>query len=101
MSASAPRTWRYQLLKFKALTALVFAQRELAEQIFDVPVRRGVPTGVGGLVDRVESAIHATAVGLVRYGAVNREAAPLPETTGGSAFRRMGRRVTGWIGDIF
>lgn len=32
---SVARSWRYQLLKLKALAALVFAQRQLAEQIFD------------------------------------------------------------------
>jgi tetratricopeptide (TPR) repeat protein len=32
---SVAKSWRYQLLKLKALAALVFAQRQLAEQIFD------------------------------------------------------------------
>jgi cell division protein FtsA len=82
-------------------TSMMRGVPELAEQVFDVPVRRGAPMGVGGLVDRVETAIHAAAVGLVRYGAVNREAAPLPEAAGGSALGRMGRRMKGWIGDIF
>jgi cell division protein FtsA len=40
---------------------------EIAEQIFDLPVRRGVPTGVGGLADHVGNPSYATAVGLVRY----------------------------------
>lgn len=42
---------------------------ELAEQIFDVPVRRGYPMGVGGLKDVVNNPMYATAVGLVLYGA--------------------------------
>src|SRR5204863_9455580 len=37
---------------------------ELAEQVFDVPVRRGAPTGLRGLADAVQSPIHATGVGL-------------------------------------
>jgi cell division protein FtsA len=38
---------------------------EIAEQIFDLPIRRGMPTGVGGgLVDHVNSPAFATAVGL-------------------------------------
>jgi cell division protein FtsA len=40
---------------------------EIAEQIFDLPIRRGSPTGVGGgLADHVSSPAFATAVGLVR-----------------------------------
>ncbi len=42
---------------------------EIAEQILDLPVRRGMPTGVGGLVDVVSSPIYSTGVGLVLYGA--------------------------------
>ncbi|MBN2374319.1 cell division protein FtsA [bacterium] len=45
---------------------------ELAEQIFDLPVRVGYPNSVGGLKDIVKSPIHATGVGLVLYGAMNR-----------------------------
>jgi cell division protein FtsA len=40
---------------------------EIAEQIFDLPVRRGIPTGVGGLADHVGNPAYSTAVGLVRY----------------------------------
>ena len=41
---------------------------ELAEQVFDLPVRRAVPRGVGGLIDVVRSPMYATGVGLVMYG---------------------------------
>ncbi len=42
---------------------------ELAEYILDLPVRRAVPVGVGGLIDIVSDPRHATGVGLVLYGA--------------------------------
>ncbi|MEE9570555.1 MAG: cell division protein FtsA [Gammaproteobacteria bacterium] len=41
---------------------------ELAEEIFHVPVRLGVPQYVEGLADVVRNPIHATAVGLLLYG---------------------------------
>jgi cell division protein FtsA len=41
---------------------------ELAEQVFNLPVRRGTPRGMGGLVDVVNSPMYATGVGLVMYG---------------------------------
>ena len=41
---------------------------ELAEQVFDLPARRGIPTNVSGLVDIVQSPAYSTGLGLVRYG---------------------------------
>lgn len=49
-------------------TALLDGLEEVAEEIFDLPVRRGDPSGVGGLVDRVSTPDYATAVGLILYG---------------------------------
>ena len=40
---------------------------EIADQIFDLPIRRGCPIGVGGLTDHVNNPAFATAVGLVMY----------------------------------
>ena len=40
---------------------------EIAEQIFDLPIRRGCPVNAGGLTDHVNTPVFATAVGLVRY----------------------------------
>jgi cell division protein FtsA len=41
---------------------------ELAEEVFHMPVRLGVPQQVKGLYDVVRNPIHATGVGLLRYG---------------------------------
>jgi cell division protein FtsA len=41
---------------------------ELGEEILGLPVRRGMPKGVGGLVEAVRSPTFSTAVGLVHYG---------------------------------
>ena len=49
-------------------TALLEGLEEVAEDIFDLPVRRGDPTGVGGLMDRVSTPDYATSVGLILYG---------------------------------
>ena len=42
---------------------------ELAEVVFEQPVRRGMPAEVGGLAQVVRSPIYATGVGLALYGA--------------------------------
>src|SRR5438105_5790839 len=41
---------------------------EIAERIFDLPVRIGKPSGVGGLIDVINSPVYSTAVGLIIYG---------------------------------
>ena len=46
---------------------------EIAEQIFDLPMRRGMPAGVGGLADHVSNPACATAVGLVLYAHRHRQ----------------------------
>jgi cell division protein FtsA len=47
--------------------ALLEGMAEIAEQIFDLPIRRGCPVDVGGLTDHVSSPSFATSVGLVKY----------------------------------
>jgi cell division protein FtsA len=54
-------------------TAMLEGLEEVAEEIFDLPVRRGDPSGVGGLADRVSTPDYATAVGLLIYGLEQRK----------------------------
>ncbi|MEK6539682.1 MAG: cell division protein FtsA, partial [Deltaproteobacteria bacterium] len=49
-------------------TAIMEGMVELGEQIFNLPVRRGLPAGIGGLVDIVKNPMYSTGVGLVLYG---------------------------------
>ena len=51
--------------------AILDGMPEIAEQIFDLPIRRGCPAGVGGLADHVNSPTFATAVGLALYASRN------------------------------
>ncbi len=52
-------------------TSIMAGITELAEHVFNMPVRRGCPTGIGGLTDVVNSPMYATGVGLVIYGSKN------------------------------
>ena len=47
--------------------ALLQGMSEVAEQIFNLPIRLGCPVDVGGLSDHVNSPDFATGVGLVKY----------------------------------
>jgi cell division protein FtsA len=44
---------------------------ELAEEVFHMPVRLGIPQHITGLVDVVSNPIHSTGVGLLLYGREN------------------------------
>jgi cell division protein FtsA len=65
---------------------------ELAEEVFHMPVRLGVPQYVDGLVDVVRNPIHATGVGLLLYAreAVQARAEAKQSSLGlGKVFKRM------------
>jgi len=72
---------------------------ELAEEIFESPVRSGTPTRVGGLQDVVRSPIYATGVGLVLYGISQRcgSATSRFRIRDDSIFRRVRQRMRDWF----
>ncbi len=79
--------------------AILEGMPEIAEQIFDLPIRRGSPTGVGGLADHVSSPTFGTPVGLVLYAHRNR--APEPVRVGAGAFGRVAGRLRGIFREFF
>ena len=81
-------------------TASMQGMAELAEQIFNLPVRIGYPQGVGGLVDSVKDPIHATGVGLVLYGFQEGEGG-FAGVSEGKLFARILERMKRWFGDFF
>jgi cell division protein FtsA len=75
---------------------------ELAEQIFNLPVRRGLPQRIGGLTDVVNSPVYATGVGLVVYGSKNLTVHEFPtQESDETVFRRVSRRMKDWFGEFF
>ena len=74
---------------------------ELAEQVFDLPVRRGRPTGIGGLSDVVQSPIYATGVGLALYGARGRLRSSGADDGGVVSGLGTMRRLRDWFGELF
>jgi cell division protein FtsA len=72
---------------------------EIAEQIFDLPIRRGCPVEVGGLADHVNSPVFATPVGVVLYAHRNRS--PEPARVGAGAFGRVAGRLRGIFKEFF
>ncbi|MBI2162839.1 MAG: cell division protein FtsA [candidate division NC10 bacterium] len=74
---------------------------ELAEQVFDMPVRRGIPRGVGGLTDVISSPMYATGVGLGLYGAAHRDRRKFRQVTDRNIFDKVVARMKEWFGEIF
>jgi cell division protein FtsA len=77
-------------------TVMLEGAGELGEHIFNMPVRVGNPTGIGGLVDIVNSPAYATAVGLVLYG-VREGERHLMRATNQNMFQRVKSRMSEWF----
>ncbi len=73
---------------------------ELAEEILGVPVRRGVPRGIGGLIDVVKSPVYATGVGLVVYGARHTDR-KMFRVRDENVFRKVKTRMREWLQEVF
>lgn len=70
--------------------AMLDGMPEIADQIFDLPIRRGCPIGVGGLTDHVNDPAFATAVGLIMY-AHRHQMSEQDLVAGGTLSRLAGR----------
>ncbi|HEX5037219.1 MAG TPA: cell division protein FtsA [bacterium] len=81
-------------------STLLEGMPELAEQVFNLPVRRGIPKGIGGLVDVVKNPLHATGVGLVLYGSRN-QGNRIFRNREDNVYHKVKERMREWIEEIF
>ena len=82
--------------------SLLAATSELAEHIFDMPVRIGYPRQVIGLADKVKDPIYATGVGLLLHGARERMAGNgTRRYIKGNHFNRILKRMKEWLSNYF
>ena len=75
-------------------TAKMEGVTELAEEIFHMPVRLGIPQGVAGLSDVVRNPIYSTGVGLLLFGKQNRGHAP---ELAGAGLQGIYQRMKSWF----
>jgi cell division protein FtsA len=69
---------------------------ELAEEVFHVPVRLGLPSGVSGLGEVVRNPVYATGVGLLLYARQNMAPEGVLRPFVGE-FSGMVQRFKGWL----
>lgn len=85
-------------------TALLKGINDLAEQIFNMPVRTGTPMNIGGLVDAVNSPMYATGVGLIFYGlrnqARNGHRSGFSIRGGTNIFAKIIERMKDWFKEV-
>jgi cell division protein FtsA len=81
-------------------TTLLEGMPEMAEFIFEMPVKRGIPQGIGGLRDVVNSPKFATAVGLLKYGARNSARSKFA-IRDKNIYDKVRGSMKSWIRDLF
>ena len=69
---------------------------ELAEEVFHMPVRLGMPRYVSGLSDVVRNPIYATGVGLLLFGEKHRSKGVINQL-GGQGFPAVWQRMKSWF----
>jgi cell division protein FtsA len=82
--------------------ALMEGIQELAEKVFEMPVKIGVPTGFGGLTEAAKSPVHATGVGLCIYGVKHgRSKKGKKSSAADDNFKKIFDKMKAWVKEFF
>ncbi|KAA3612100.1 MAG: cell division protein FtsA [Calditrichaeota bacterium] len=71
---------------------------ELAEEIFQMPIKLGIPQGIQSVSEEVNKPIHATGVGLLLYGHQNDTLIDGPFESEAHVFEKIVERMKRWFG---
>ena len=80
-------------------TSLLEGAQELAERIFNLPVRRGLPINLAGMPEELMKPMYTTAAGLLLHAGAGRG-----HSNGIARYGRLGwfrSRVTDWVREFF
>jgi cell division protein FtsA len=80
-------------------TSLLEGTQELAERVFNLPVRRGLPNNLKGMPEELMKPMYTTSAGLLLYQAGSRGLG-----NGAARFRKFGKlrsRLSDWVRDFF
>ncbi|MFV8835928.1 cell division protein FtsA [Aquisalimonas sp. APHAB1-3] len=70
---------------------------ELAEEVFHMPVRIGIPQSVTGLSDVVRNPVYSTGVGLLTFGANGRGHSTRPDYDTSNGYNALWDRMKSWF----
>ncbi|MBI5043024.1 MAG: rod shape-determining protein [Nitrospirae bacterium] len=81
--------------------ALMEGMTEVAERMMDMPVRRGIPSNIGGLVDVVSNPMYSTGVGLILYAVKDHEKKEVKKFADKASFNNVFNKMKGWVKEFF
>ncbi len=81
--------------------ASMYGMADLAEDVFQSPVRVGIPIDLGGLVDVVNNPMYATCTGLIQYGFKRNKIGLVRELQGRNLFDKIFSRMKDWADEFF
>jgi len=82
-------------------TMLLAGAVDMADRSFGLPVRLGTPARVGGLVDIIDSPIHAAAVGLTLHGVKRQDRSAAFRVREDKILSKVKHRMSDWLSDFF
>jgi cell division protein FtsA len=82
-------------------TMLLAGAIDMADHSFGLPVRLGTPARVGGLVDIIDSPIHAAAVGLTLHGVKRQDRSAAFRVRDDKILAKVKHRMSDWLSDFF
>jgi len=85
-------------------SSLLDGSTEIAEHVFGLPVRLGVPLQMDGIIDSLRDPAYATGVGLVLYAARTMDKGEIGRNLDGNdanLFSKITRKMKSWFKDFF
>jgi cell division protein FtsA len=82
-------------------TSLLEGMPDAAEQVLNLPARRGAPGGLGGLRDIVSNPMHATGVGLLLHARRHLEEMAITGLRSRRPLDKVLTRMRGWFFELF
>jgi cell division protein FtsA len=82
-------------------TSLMEGMPDMAERILDLPARRGLPAGVGGIHEHVGNPMYSTSVGLIIHALHQQEDLAMHGYRKGRRLWRVVEHMKSWARDFF
>ncbi len=82
-------------------TSLMEGMADMAERILDLPARRGLPTGVGGIHEHVGNPMFSTSVGLIIHALHQQEDLGIHGYRKGRGLWRVVEHMKSWAREFF